>query len=184
MTTALVILADGFEEVEAVSVIDILRRAQIEVTVAGMSDVQVRGAHDILVRADVKLSGVGASLFDAVILPGGEPGTTHLQSGAGGAAVKEILTRHAHAGKWLCAICAAPRILDAWGFLDGRQATSFPGTKPHMTHCHYREDRVVLDGQVITSRGPGTALEFAVTIVEKLVSPAARQRLEEALVMK
>lgn len=179
MPTALLILADGFEEIEAISVVDILRRGQIEVTVAGLNNNHVNAAHGVQIVADTTLDEVASSPFDVVILPGGEPGTTHLEQST---LVKDVLSAQNHAGKWIAAICAAPRILDGIGFLDGKQATSYPGTRPKMERCDYLETDVVIDGHIITSRGPGTAMAFAYTILSVLTDEAVSEALKKGMV--
>lgn len=165
MKTALIILADGFEEIEALSVIDILRRGHIQVTIAGLDKIDITSTHNITIKCDVQLDQVKENLFDAIILPGGEPGTTNLENSE---LVTANLEKHVQNNKYVCAICAAPRILDGLGFLNNKKATSFPGTKAQMKNCTYIEEKVVIDGQFITSRAPGTAMAFAYTILEKI----------------
>jgi 4-methyl-5(b-hydroxyethyl)-thiazole monophosphate biosynthesis len=176
----LIILAHGFEETEAVAVIDVLRRAKIEVVIAGLDYPTVTSARQITVIADTELKHLKNDLFDAIILPGGEPGTTYLEASA---TVAEMLQRHYAANKLIAAICAAPRILDKLGFLTGRKATSFPGAQPEMTHCTYREEAVVVEDNIITSRGPGTALYFGLAIVSKLHSPQLAQELRKTMMI-
>ena len=163
----LVPLAEGFEEIEAITVIDILRRAGIEVISAGLTDGPIKGSRGIVVTPDTALHRVLDDNFDMVVLPGGLPGTTHLRLD------KRIhdLVRRVHERKgYVTAICAAPSIYAELGFLDGRNATSHPSVadEPHFEGVHYREDRVVTDGHFITSRSPGTAMEFAFKLVEVL----------------
>ena len=177
--SALIILANGFEEIEAVAVIDILRRAGVAVTVAGLDQKLISSSRQIRIEADVELVQLETRLFDAVILPGGEPGTTHLQESA---LVVSVLHRHKKADKWICAICAAPRILNQLGLLHGKKATSFPGTQPKMTDCIYLEDDVVVESDVITSRGAGTALAFGYAIAEVLTSRELVLKLKDAMV--
>lgn len=166
MATAIVILASGFEEVEALTVVDVLRRAGVECTTAGLGGTRITGAHDITVEADKELSQV-SRIPDAVILPGGMPGSEHL----GLSAEAKALTLRAHAaGKICAAICAAPaKTLGAWGLLDGRQATCFPGVIEELPKAAtYIEENVVEDGNIITSRGIGTAMAFALALVSRL----------------
>ncbi len=180
MFRALVPLAAGFEEIEAVTIIDVLRRAGIDVVVAGLDRAgPVEGAHGITVQADAALDAVRSASFDLIVLPGGEPGTTNL---AASAALRAMLKSQAHAGRLLAAICAAPRVLAAQGLLDDRAATSFPGFEAEVRAggAVYSTARVVRDGNIITSRGPGTALEFALTLVEALQGPAPAQAVREA----
>jgi len=178
MEKAIIVLADGFEEIEAISVIDILRRAHMDVTVAGLKATCVTSARNIKVNTDTCLSDCTA-LYDIVILPGGEPGTTNLENSP---LIPTLLKKHADAKKWIAAICAAPRILNKEGYLKNKTATSHPGTKEKMTQCHYSEDAVVVDGTIITSRGPGTATQFAFTIIEKLQSKEAAETIKKTMV--
>jgi 4-methyl-5(b-hydroxyethyl)-thiazole monophosphate biosynthesis len=163
---ALVPLAPGFEEIEAVVVIDLLRRAGVEVVVAAVGASPVEGSHGIALACDGDAADVDASRFDALVLPGGMPGTRHL---AASAAVRGWVTSMARAGKLVAAICAAPTVLDACGVLAGRRATSHPGSAADMKTCRYQEAAVVKDGNIITSRGAGTAIEFAAALITELV---------------
>lgn len=168
MARVLVPLAAGFEEIEAVTIIDVLRRAGVEVVVAGVPAAGlVAGAHEIGVEAPVALAEVASSAFDLIVLPGGEPGTTHL---AADAVLAALLDRHAAAGRPLAAICAAPRVLAAHGLLRGRAATSHPCAEAALraAGARYETTRVVHADGVVTSRGPGTALEFAFALLEVL----------------
>jgi 4-methyl-5(b-hydroxyethyl)-thiazole monophosphate biosynthesis len=180
MASVLIPLADGFEEIEAVTVIDLLRRAGIDVVVAGLADGPVRGSHGIAVTPDAGLDEALAADYDMVVLPGGLPGADHLEADE---RVREILIRLANSGRFTAAICAAPKVLAAAGLLDGRQATSFPGfldpaRTPGLT---VSEAPVVQDGRVITSRGPGTAMDFALALIQNLAGPAVRQDVESRL---
>ncbi len=165
MKTALLILAHGFEEIEAVTICDVLRRGDIQVTMAGIGGTAMRGAHDIIIQADVVLADVGEGLFDAIILPGGMGGTENL---LGSTAVTTLLKRHAEAGKLVAAICAAPWVLAQADLLAGVQATIYPGLESKITGT-CSNDRVVQDGMIITSRGPATAMEFSLALVQELV---------------
>ncbi|HTT58139.1 MAG TPA: DJ-1 family glyoxalase III [Opitutaceae bacterium] len=167
MPTALTLLAEGFEEIEAVTPVDLLRRAGVEVTVASLADHRhVSGRSGLTLHADVALAEVRDRLFDLLFLPGG-PGVLNLRSDP---RVRATVERHAAAGRWLAAICAAPTVLNASGLLEGRRYTahfSVAGELPHIL----AGERVVADGNVLTSRGAGTALDFGLLLVEKLVSP-------------
>lgn len=168
MSRVLVPLATGFEEIEAVTIIDVLRRAGVEVVTAGLDDDgAVTGAHAIRVGADVALAAVDIESFDMIVLPGGEPGTTHLQADARLAAWIE---RFGAANRPLGAICAAPRVLATHGLLRGRAATSHPSVEAMVRAggAQYTAAGVVRADNIITSRGPGTALAFALAIVELL----------------
>jgi protein deglycase len=176
---ALIILADGFEEIEAVSVIDILWRGGVTVTIAGLDRELVAGANSIVITADTVLSAVLDQDYDAVILPGGEPGTTNLQNSD---LVLDIISRHFRQGWVVAAICAAPRIFAAMGILNGKKATSYPATKKAMVNCDYSEELVVVDGNVLTSRGPGTAMLFGYTILERLGLTDMSIKLKQGMV--
>lgn len=168
MTRILVPLAPGFEEIEAVTIVDVLRRGGVEVVVAALEKPgPVEGAHGISVDAPVRLADLADQDFDMIVLPGGEPGTTRL---AADERLASILLRHGAAGRPLGAICAAPRILAAQGFLVGRTATSHPSVEAALRAAgvRYETQRVVRDGDILTSRGPGTALEFALEVLELL----------------
>ncbi|MBX3702164.1 MAG: DJ-1/PfpI family protein [Steroidobacteraceae bacterium] len=178
MKRVLVPLAEGFEELEAVTIIDILRRAGIEVIVASLAGSPVTGSHGIRLAADTPLAAVVEQDFDMIALPGGMPGAEHLK---GDARVTGLLRRHRARGGPVAAICAAPMVLEAAGVLDGRRATSYPGFLKDAKRTTVSGDAVVADGGVITSRGPGTALDFALALVTELAGPGASARVESAL---
>ena len=166
MPAVLALLAEGFEEIEAITPIDLLRRAGIDVTLASLSDQRhVTGRSGITLHADAALSEIGGHLFDLLFLPGG-PGVKNLRADS---RVDATVRAHAVAGKWIAAICAAPTVLNAAGLLDGRRYTahfSVAGELPHIL----AEERVVVDGNILTSRGAGTAMDFGLLLIEKLVS--------------
>jgi 4-methyl-5(b-hydroxyethyl)-thiazole monophosphate biosynthesis len=168
MKRVVVPLARGFEEIEAVVVIDILRRADLDVRVAGVGGRTVTGAHGITVECDGLIEDCGAGGTDAVVLPGGMPGTANL---GGSEAVRALVAGVDEAGGVVAAICAAPTVLDSLGLLEGKSATSHPAHQQEMMRCNYSDDRVVVDGNVVTSRGAGTAVEFAAQLVRMLTSP-------------
>jgi len=181
MSRVLVPLARGFEEIEAVTIVDVLRRAEVEVILAGLDGAgSIEGAHGLCVEAPIALAAVETQDFDMIVLPGGEPGTTHL---AADARLAAMLKRHAAAARPLAAICAAPRVLAAQGLLTNLVATSYPGFESQVRAggARYSTDRVVRDGRVLTSRGPGTALEFALAIVEMLGDPSRAAALRRAM---
>jgi protein deglycase len=178
MKRVLVPLAEGFEELEAVTLVDILRRAGLEVVVASLAGSPVTGAHGIRLEADATLAAVERQDFDLIALPGGMPGAQHLKDDPRIAA----LVRRLHGmGRPVAAICAAPMVLDAAGVLAGRRATSYPGFLEGADAAAVVGDAVVVDRGVITSRGPGTALDFALALVEQLEGRAARQAIESRL---
>jgi 4-methyl-5(b-hydroxyethyl)-thiazole monophosphate biosynthesis len=184
MKRACVLLAPGFEEIEAVTVIDVLRRAGVEVDVAAVMAPAleaapfVTGSHDISVRAARRVETVSADDYDVLVLPGGLPGAHNLRDDD---AVQALIVSAHHKGKLVAAICAGPVALERAGVLAGRAATSYPGNA--LPSARYSEARVVVDGQVVTSRGPGTALEFALTLVRLLVSEAASEKLASGMMV-
>ena len=179
MTRCLVVLADGFEEIEAVTVIDVLRRAELQVVVAGLDAERVRGSHDIVVVCDAKLDDVRAENFDALVLPGGMPGSATLRDDV---RVQALIRRFVTEGKHLAAICAAPIALEVAGVLAGRRATSYPGFE--LASAQYVEDRVVTDGRVTTSRGAGTALEFALELLRLFRGEECAEALARSVVAR
>lgn len=166
MKRVLVLLAPGFEEIEAVTIIDILRRAGVEVTVAGTVERPIEGSRRVKLLADRSIEKVAGGDYDMIVLPGGQPGTNNLSKDA---RVLRILKEAAAKEKYISAICAAPSILASAGFLDGKKATSHPSVQERMEGTDYSEARVVVDGKWTTSRSPGTAMEFAFELIRLLV---------------
>jgi len=177
---ALVFMAPGFEEMELTITVDILRRAGIEVnTVTLAADKSpVKGSRNICMLPDLCLDEISLEKCDIAILPGGIDGTRNL--GANEKVSGFIQKMHA-AGKKVAAICAAPAVLARAGLLDGRRATSHPAAAEHMTGVNYCEDRVVIDGNVTTSRAAGTTFEFAFIIVEQLLGTEAVQKVNKGV---
>lgn len=180
MSRVLVPLAEGFEEIEAVTVIDLLRRAGVEVVTAGLVPGAVTGSHGIAVVPDEELEAVLDRHFDMVALPGGMPGAANL---AADERLLAVIRRLADGGRFTAAICAAPTVLAKAGLLGGKRATSFPGflTAASAPATILSEAPVVEDGTVITSRGPGTAMDFALVLIECLEGSSARQEVESRL---
>jgi protein deglycase len=174
----LVPLAPGFEELEAITIVDLLRRAEIEVVTAALGPNPVVGSHDIAVRADRALDDVTGEDFEMVCLPGGMPGAKHLREDP---RVLDLLRRHAARRAYTAAICAAPSALAAAGLLAGRRATSFPGFLDASSGAALSEQPVVVDGTIVTSRGPGTALDFALALIAELKGDEARDRVAARL---
>lgn len=177
----LVPLAPGFEETEAIAVVDLLRRAEIEVVVAGTIPGPVEGSHGIRVVADASLEEVEGSgeSFDLVVLPGGQPGTRNL---AADPRVIRILRATAAAGRPVAAICAAPSILAQAGLLAGKKATSHPSVRDLLDPARYSLSDVVVDGGVVTSRGAGTAVAFGLKLVEVLEGVDRAHEIAERIV--
>jgi 4-methyl-5(b-hydroxyethyl)-thiazole monophosphate biosynthesis len=158
-------LAEGFEEIEFSTIVDILRRAGIDVAVTGLKEGIIDGAHDIGLAPDTLIDKVSADNFDVIVLVGGNPGFVNLgKSEKVLKLVKEMFDRD----KYVTAICGAPSVLAKAGVIQGKKATVFPGMEGTLTGAQYRDERVVVDGKVITSQGPGTAMEFAIKLVEVL----------------
>ena len=178
MPMVLVPLAQGCEEIEAVTIIDILRRAGITVVSAGLDDQPVRASRGVMLTPDSTLDAVLHEDFDMIVLPGGQPGTNHLKADA---RVLKLVQNMAQQDKYVAAICAAPSVLATAGLLDGKQATSFPGALTPFPAVKQQRAAIVEDGRIITSRGPGTAMDFALTLVERLAGSAKRQEVETGL---
>jgi 4-methyl-5(b-hydroxyethyl)-thiazole monophosphate biosynthesis len=179
MTKVLVPLADGCEELEAVTIIDLLRRGGIEVVTAGLKPGIVRASRGVQLMPDVTLDVALQDDYDMVVLPGGMPGASHLKDDA---RIIELLKKMAAAGKYTAAICAAPMVLAEAGVLEGKRATSYPGALDGVSGVTVSVAAVVQDVKVLTSRGPGTAMDFALTLVETLTGAENRRQVEAALV--
>ncbi len=162
----LVFLAEGFEEIECITVVDILRRAGIEVVIAGLTASPIIGSRKISVMADQIIDEVSPKDFDMVVLPGGMPGTNNLEKDP---RVISCLKEMDQQEKYIAAICAAPRVLKKAGLINQKSITSHPSLSDDFQESNYQEERVVVDGRLITSRSPGTSMEFAFQLVEILV---------------
>jgi len=178
MKKVLVPLAQGCEEIEAVTVIDILRRAGITVVSAGLDNLPVLASRGVVLMPDSTLDAVLQDDFDMIVLPGGQPGTNNLKADP---RIIKLLQRMAQQGKYVTAICAAPAVLATAGLLDEKQATSFPGALTPFPKVKLQHAAIAEDGKLITSRGPGTAIDFALTLVERLVGFAKRHEVEAGL---
>jgi 4-methyl-5(b-hydroxyethyl)-thiazole monophosphate biosynthesis len=176
----LVPLADGFEEIEAVTVIDVLRRADLEVTVAGLKPGSVRGSHGIVLTPDAELGALDLNQFTMIVLPGGMPGTRNLMADERVLA----LVRRLHAeGKRTAAICAAPLVLHAAGVIRGVAVTSHPSVQKELAGALVKDSpRVLQTGTVITSQGAGTALEFALALVGDLLGSKRAEELGRSMI--
>lgn len=181
MARVLIPLAQGCEELEAVTLIDLLRRAGIQVVTAGLDEHPVRGSRGTVLVPDTTLDQALHQAFDMIALPGGQPGANNLNADA---RIHSLLKKMAAQNQYTAAICAAPLVLANAGLLHGKRATSFPGVldKMNLPDVTLQTAPVVQDGKVITSRGPGTAMDFALTLIDVLVGRAKRDEVEAGLV--
>jgi protein deglycase len=181
MKTAGVFLAHGFEEVEAVTVIDFLRRAGIQVEIIGVTGKSIIGSHGISVTADVEIQDT-ESCYDALVIPGGMPGAKNISESEIAVEMIKSVDRH---GGLIAAICAAPAVvLGAQDLIQGRAVTCYPGYEDKLKNGIFKEDAVVTDGNLISSRGPGTAAEFSLAIITYLADPDAAETLRVATLQK
>jgi len=181
MTHVLVPLAQGCEELEAITITDLLVRAGIKVTTAGLDDSPVVASRGITIIPDTQIHNVQDIQFDMVVLPGGLPGADHLRDDP---IVQAILHRHASAEKYVAAICAAPKALAQAGLLENKAATAYPGVLDglELKTTQVKNTALEVDGKIITSRGPGTAMDFALKLVELLKGVGTRKEVEAGLV--
>jgi protein deglycase len=181
MPKVLVPLAQGCEELEAVTIIDLLRRAKIDVTTAGLDKQTVTASRGVNLVPDTDLDSALKQEYDMIVLPGGLPGADHLDNDP---RIKTLLQKMAADQKYTTAICAAPKVLANAGVLDGKKATSYPGFLDDLDlpNTKISKEAVVVDGKVITSRGPGTAMDFALTLIETLLGKQKRDEVEAGLV--
>jgi len=181
MARVLVPLAQGCEELEAITITDLLVRGGIAVTTAGLDKHHVRASRGMLLIPDSDLDTALQSDYDMIVLPGGLPGADHLNDDT---RIQQTITTMAQAGKYVAAICAAPKVLARAGLLDNKRATAYPGTleKLSLNNTSVVTDAIVCDGNIITSRGPGTAMDFALTLIEILAGTEIRNNVENGLV--
>ncbi len=179
----MVFLANGFEEVEALTVADYLRRMDITVdTVSITYEAKVTGAHDITVLADKTLENIqDLSAYDGVVIPGGLPGATNLRDEP---KVIDIVKTMNQNKKLTAAICAGPIVLERAGIIEGKKITSYPGFQDQLTGAIYREQAVVRDGNIITARGPALAVDFAIAIVRYLLGDEKASKLKANILYK
>ena len=180
MASVIVPLAQGCEELEAITIVDLLRRAGIEVVTAGLDEQPVRASRGVMLIADMTLDAALQKDYDMVVLPGGLPGADHLKNDA---RIIRLLVQMSEAGKYTAAICAAPAVLAEAGLLDGKRVTSYPGSLDagSAPGLEYVEQPVVVDGKIITSRGPGTAMDFALELIATLSGTQVRDEVEAGL---
>ncbi len=172
-------LADGFEEIEALAVVDILRRGGVNIkTVSIMQREWVETSHGVTLKADLVFEDADFSDADLLLLPGGMPGSLHLKNHEG---LKEVLLAHAKAGKRVGAICAAPMVLAAHGLLDGKKATCYPGFEKYLENAEYTAQLVQEDGNITTGEGPAATLPYAYTLLGYFVSEAQVQEIKDQM---
>jgi 4-methyl-5(b-hydroxyethyl)-thiazole monophosphate biosynthesis len=175
----LVPIADGSEEIEAVCIIDTLRRAGAEVTVASVDGPQVTASRGVKLVADARIADCTGQVYDCIALPGGMPGAEHLRDST---ELIGMLKKQKQAGRLYGAICASPAVaLHPHGLLEGVRATCYPSARSKLAPSHASDERVVVDGNCVTSQGPGTAIEFALKLVELLYGPDKAREIGKAL---
>lgn len=177
-----VILGKGFEEVEAIAPVDILRRCGAEVCTAGIGGKTVAGSHGIPVVADCTIEEIDQSKLEMIVVPGGMGG---VHSILGSETALEAIRQAWKNGKYVAAICAGPTVLAKLGITDGRTVTSYPGMDPEMGPCDYRNDqKVVVDGKLVTSRGPGTAMDFGLELARTLCGEKTAEETARGMLLK
>lgn len=181
MKKTFILLAEGFEEIEALTIVDVLRRADIICDMCSIDKIQVKGAHNIKIESDLILENLNYHDYDAVILPGGMPGSTNLRDNE---EVIEIIKYYNKKNKIIAAICAAPIVLHKAGIINNRRMTSYPGIQGQLENCIYSEETVVVDNNITTSRGPATALTFALELVNLLKDKETKENLKKQMLVK
>ena len=177
-----VFLADGFEDIEALAPIDILRRANVDVKTVGVTGKEVTSSHGVTVKADISVSNIKLdSDLELIVLPGGMPGTLNLEASVG---VQKAIDFCAANDKYIAAICAAPSILGHKGLLKGKKATCFPGFEKDLVGADACSGLVVIDGKFITGKGPGACIEFGLKLAEILVSADAALNIKAGMQCK
>lgn len=180
MKKAVMLFAEGFETVEALMVVDILRRGGVEVTMASITEEEsVTSSHRVTVEMDATMGELDLEEYDAVILPGGMPGTIHLGESE---AVKKTVLAMNEAGKIVAAICAAPGVLGKHGLLRGKNACSYPEHECNLIGANVSREPVVVDGNIVTSRGLGTAMEFGLQLLKMLAGQEKEEKIKEAII--
>jgi len=180
MTKALVLMAEGFEEIELTTIVDVLRRGGVTAIIAGLKDGIITGSRGIKMQPDAALDSI-REMFDIIILPGGSPGYVNLGSDR---RVIDLVNRYFKNGKIVAAICAAPSVLAKAGVLSGRNATIFRGMENELKNARYIDKPVVEDGNIMTSQGPGTAMEFALALLKRLTNEKKAEEVKEKLIYR
>lgn len=181
MKKAALFLAKGFEEIEALGTVDILRRAQIEIDTVSITDYNiVSGAHNIAVTADKTFNDTDFGHYDMLILPGGMPGAKNLNEHID---LKNLITEFNSKGKYIAAICAAPMILGGMGLLEGKRATCYPGFEAELIGAKITGDNVVVDNNIITGKGPGLVFDFGLRLVELLMGLQIKRDVQNGLLL-
>lgn len=182
MAKVFIFLADGFEEIEALTVVDLLRRAGIDISMVSISgNLQVTGSHQIPVTADLLFDEADYDMADLLVLPGGMPGTSHLMEHEG---LDKLLRTFHTKKKNMAAICAAPSVLGSKGILAGKSATCYPGFESKLTDSKVVDQDVVVDQNVVTSKGLGTAIDFSLAIIKKLVDEDTAKRIASEIMYR
>jgi len=177
----LVPIADGNEEIEFTIIVDVLRRAGISVTTASlMPQKEITASRNVKIVADKLFKEIDTNKFDMIVLPGGGPGSTFMKEHK---PLLETLKKFNDDGRMLGAICAAPTVLESIGLLNGKQATCYPSLSEQIKSAKYSTDRVVVDGNIITSQGPGTAFDFALKIIELVISEESSNKTRKELLL-
>jgi len=181
MAKVLVPLAEGFEELEAITIIDLLRRAGFDVITAGLDEQPVRASRNNVIIPDTSIDKVMQDEFDLIVLPGGLPGADNLRDNE---QIQVLLKRQHQLGKNIGAICAAPRALASAGVLTGKTITCFPGALDQLVNTDFNisSNNIEIDGNIATSRGPGTAMDFALQLIELLADKPLREKIAAQMV--
>lgn len=175
-----VLFIEGFEEIEANSIVDILRRAELSAEIIGVGSKEIKGAHGIIIHAEKTLDQITSDEYDAVVLPGGAPGYMNLSKNE---RVTRFIKEMDFQKKWVAAICASPFVLAKAGILDGKKATIYPGMEDEITTKGglFQDDIVVVDDHIITSRGPATSIPFALTLVSRFKDDRTNDQIRKQL---
>ena len=174
-------LANGFEEIEALAVLDIIRRAELEIKTVGVNSLEITGAHGVTVKSDMEIKDISTDDMEMIILPGGMPGTLNLEHDA---IVKTCISYCINHDKFICAICAAPSILGHMGLLSGKNAVCFEGFESELKGANVKDDRLCVDGKIITAKAAGVSFEFGLKIVEEFLSLEVAEKVKSSMLIK